>query len=509
MKSPLVESTGCAPGQTWTQSYSYDTVNRLSGVSETGGSGWSQSFGYDTWGNRWVSGYTTLVPQPQTPVTSSWYNTSNNRLKSAGYDTAGNQATLGSVAMSYDGESRMTTAVKSIVGQSWTTQYKYDGDGRRVRKIDAASATTVFVYDAMGNLAAEYFSGSVTGTRGVDYLTADHLGSTRMIANSSGTVLAKRDYQPFGEEVPSGIGARPEVYGHQTEIRQQFTGKERDAETGLDYFETRYLSSAQGRFTSPDSYNIIHEMNKGGTEGERQQILASYLSNPRVWNKYAYVLNNPLKHTDPDGRRELTQEYDERLKRLQQYAQQSGNRSVQAAARAAATEIKAAIAAVPEGQADPTNLSATFFAIDNLGNTNFGYNCSVNNGVTVAVGPGDWKCNIFYASAYAQGAGVGFGGRGVPTNSTFVGGLFGRKCPPVANDLANPGLAIPNFAVVARPSVGDIAAFPHPGGIGYSSIYVGGGAVIYAGERDVEINTVSGTRSALNSPAVTYRRYKP
>ena len=276
MKSPLVESTGCAPGQTWTQSYSYDTVNRLSGVSETGGSGWSQSFGYDAWGNRWVSGYTTLVPQPQTPVTSSWYNASNNRLKSAGCDTAGNQATLGSVAMSYDGESRMTTAVKSIVGQSWTTQYKYDGDGRRVRKIDAASATTVFVYDAMGNLAAEYFSGSVTGTRGVDYLTADHLGSTRMIANSSGTVLAKRDYQPFGEEVPSGIGARPEVYGHQTEIRQQFTGKERDTETGLDYFGARYVSGAQGRFTSPDV-----------------PLLDQHTGDPQSWNLYSYVRNNP------------------------------------------------------------------------------------------------------------------------------------------------------------------------------------------------------------------------
>jgi hypothetical protein len=35
------------------------------------------------------------------------------------------------------------------------------------------------------------------------------------------------------------------------------TGKERDAETGLDYFETRYLSGAQGRVTSPDGFNIL------------------------------------------------------------------------------------------------------------------------------------------------------------------------------------------------------------------------------------------------------------
>src|SRR5579871_6439564 len=36
--------------------------------------------------------------------------------------------------------------------------------------------------------------------------------------------------------------------------RLQFTSKERDAETGLDFFESRYYSSAQGRFNSPDEF---------------------------------------------------------------------------------------------------------------------------------------------------------------------------------------------------------------------------------------------------------------
>jgi RHS repeat-associated protein len=273
------------PGQNWTQSYSYDNLNRLSGVSESGGSGWSQSFSYDAVGNRWVSAYTNLVPQPQTPLTSSWYNTTNNRLKSVGYDNAGNQTTLGAVTMSYDGESRMAEAVKSVVGQSWTTQYKYDGDGRRVKKVDAAGATTVYVYDARGDLAAEYYSGSVTATKGVDYLTADHLGSTRMIANESGTVTAKRDYQPFGEEIPSSMGGRPSLYDTQTEIRQQYTSKERDTETGLDYFGARYLSPVQGRFTGPDA-----------------PFADQWEKNPQSWNLYSYVRNNPLRFVDPSGR---------------------------------------------------------------------------------------------------------------------------------------------------------------------------------------------------------------
>lgn len=65
-------------------------------------------------------------------------------------------------------------------------------------------------------------------------------------------------------------------------VRQQFTGKERDAETGLDYFLARYYASVQGRFTSVDA------------EGPD-------LSNPQTLNKYRYALNNPLIYLDPDG----------------------------------------------------------------------------------------------------------------------------------------------------------------------------------------------------------------
>jgi RHS repeat-associated protein len=171
-----------------------------------------------------------------------------------------------------------------------------------VKKLDAAGATTVFVYDATGNLAAEYYSGSVTATKGVDYLTADHLGSTRMISNESGTIVARRDYQPFGEEIPSSIGGRPGLYDTQTEIKQQFTGKERDAETGLDYFESRYFSAVQGRFTSTDP--IISGLHK--------------LSDPQDWNLYSYARSNPLRFTDPTGEiieEQIDDEYKKRYDR--------------------------------------------------------------------------------------------------------------------------------------------------------------------------------------------------
>lgn len=64
----------------------------------------------------------------------------------------------------------------------------------------------------------------------------------------------------------------------------RFTSKERDAETGLDFFGARYMSSAQGRFTSVDPQNA-----------------GASLYNPQSWNAYSYTLNNPLIYVDPDG----------------------------------------------------------------------------------------------------------------------------------------------------------------------------------------------------------------
>jgi len=61
-----------------------------------------------------------------------------------------------------------------------------------------------------------------------------------------------------------------------------FTSKERDAETGLDYFGARYMSSAQGRFMSPD-------------------VAGPDLTNPQTLNKYRYALNNPLRYADRNG----------------------------------------------------------------------------------------------------------------------------------------------------------------------------------------------------------------
>ena len=114
------------------------------------------------------------------------------------------------------------------------------------------------------------------------YLTNDTLGSPRVITDSSGTVISRRDFMPFGEEI-SAIGGRTSGLGYQTDAtRQKFTGYERDNETDLDFAQARMYNKNHGRFTSPDP-------------------IAGLLVNPQSHNKYAYVWNNPLILTDPTG----------------------------------------------------------------------------------------------------------------------------------------------------------------------------------------------------------------
>jgi RHS repeat-associated protein len=292
------------------------------------------------------------------------------------------------------------------------------------------------------------------------------------------------------------------------------TQYERDNETGLDYAKNRYYASSIGRFTSVDPYNIVFEKEKGRNENERLRFLLQYISQPQIWNKYTYTINNPLKHTDPDGRRPLTKSDIDRLNKFLQAAKQQAtednNSQLFDAAKQAASEIADVIYAVPDGQADPANLKAVFFAIDNLGNTNYGVNGTINNGYTVEVGRGDNKCNIFVANAYAQGAGIGFDGdKGVPTNASIIGGLFGRYWPSAANDLADTSNQLKNFPVTTSPVVGSLAAFPARIGLGHSGIYTGGGTVIYASDKSVKVETVRYVMETNKHASVTYRSYKP
>ena len=296
----LSQPTFSQVGPAGATTIAYDGVNRLTGISDSGG--WSRQFSYDQWGNMSISaaagGWSLNVNAPV--VGTAAYNANNQRTDSGLiYDAAGNlNAMNGFSNLTFDAENRLLTE-----NSPTPYAYAYDGEGRRVLKSGAGN-TTVYVYDASGELAAEYNSVAPTTAPpcATCYLTTDHLGSVRLVTDASQHVISRHDYLPFGEEVPQTYAGRTAAlsFGGTDAVNQKFTAKERDSESGLDYFGARYYGSALGRFTSADPIYFQKEM----------------LIDPQRFNLYAYVRNNPLRLVDPTGETiQLTGETEEERRR--------------------------------------------------------------------------------------------------------------------------------------------------------------------------------------------------
>jgi RHS repeat-associated protein len=185
---------------------------------------------------------------------------------------------------------------------------------------------------------------------------SDAAGNVRVLTDQAGNVVERHDYLPFGEEWCGNSVCVAVAPGQP----RRFTGKERDAETGLDYFGARYFRPNIGRFTSVDP--AVNQK-------------AAFFE-PQRWHRYAYVWNNPLRFIDPDGREgaELAQNRD-----IQ--ALLSGRMSIEeyndrAAARAAGAAVGlATVGAVMAPQllpvlitkaADPANQAAVHEALEGL-----------------------------------------------------------------------------------------------------------------------------------------------
>ncbi len=275
-----VPTVGTSAGFTATQTYGYDNLNRLTSAVET--NAWQQTFTYDEFGNRSVvttGGATTSALIGDDPLIAKETNRITPRAgEQYGYDATGNliKDKTGN-SYSFDGENMQS----SFTGPQ-SAQYAYDGEGRRV-KSTVGSEATVFVYDASGKLVAEYAT-TPPVPNGTTYLSADQLKTPRLATDGNGNVRARHDYLPFGEEI-GAYGGRPnhEEY-RQDNVRQKFTGLERDSETGLDYAHARYYASRAGRFTTVDPLPA-----------------SSTVNNPQSMNRYTYAFNCPYKYVDPSG----------------------------------------------------------------------------------------------------------------------------------------------------------------------------------------------------------------
>jgi len=277
------------------QSYTYDSLNRLESATEMVSTtqSWKQTFSYDRFGNRnFVENQTSFpeIIEANRKLYNPTVNKDKNRFnvnQGYDYDAAGNVTKDASnQKFVYNGENKQTK-VETVDANgnviAVNGEYYYDGSGRRVKKV-VGNETTIFVYNASGQMIAEYATTAPT-TPKISYLTSDTLGTPRINTNTSGAVSARHDYMPFGEEI-IGLGGRSSSNDYQADyIRQKFTGQLRDTESGLDYFNARYYSSFQGRFSSIDPINITNQR----------------LADPQRINLYVYVRNNPLKFSDPSG----------------------------------------------------------------------------------------------------------------------------------------------------------------------------------------------------------------
>jgi RHS repeat-associated protein len=283
--------------QPFIQKYNYDALSRLTEASETSGAGanapqtWKESFGYDRYGNRTAHDkFYGTTQAPESNISDPTIDSGSNKFTSGqGYtfDQNGNlvvDAENRTFTFNADNKQTKVTQNGHLVGE-----YSFDGEGKRVKKRvytnDVLSEETVFVY-SNGKLVAEYSTAPQPENPTTNYAATDQLGSPRVLTDTVGRVVSRRDFMPFGEEVAADTNYRVAdlKYGVSDSVRQKFTGYQKDDETQLDFAEARMYENRHGRFTAIDP------------------LLASGKSaNPQTFNRYAYALSNPLILNDPTG----------------------------------------------------------------------------------------------------------------------------------------------------------------------------------------------------------------
>jgi len=127
-------------------------------------------------------------------------------------------------------------------------------------------------------------SGLGLSSEKVYFYHTDPAGTPLVMSDSTGTVVWRADYLPFGEE----------SLGTQTvKNNKMFVGKEKDTESDLYYFGARYMDAGVGRFTSPDAIGAVNTVTG--------MVNVKMLLNPQFLNRYSYSLNNPYRFIDLDG----------------------------------------------------------------------------------------------------------------------------------------------------------------------------------------------------------------
>jgi RHS repeat-associated protein len=276
-----IDPAGLATGVTspftnesWT--YTYDDLRRLTSAVNASTPAESQTFQYDLAGRMTYNsklGYYTYPaagsPRPHAPTD------------------------VGGSAMAYDLNGNLTSGsgrtitwnADNLPTQINTGQYTYDGLGTRITRVygsnvvyypfgdDVAfSTTTMSKYISVPGLGvvAKRAGSPPSVTR--YWMHTDRLGSIQAITDSSGQLVQRRTYRPYGEKIADSTSLS-EPMG--------YIGERLDSDTGLTYLHARYYDAAAGLFVSPDP---------------------AHPSDPAVGlNRYAYAADDPVNSSDRSG----------------------------------------------------------------------------------------------------------------------------------------------------------------------------------------------------------------
>jgi RHS repeat-associated protein len=316
--------------------YSYDGVGRLQeATAHTRSHDNRQSFQYDPYANL-LSVTTLAAPRGVTarPFTSAYgVESGTNQLTRpdlctdgancflANYDEAGNEIASAGVAYTWDAAGMM--AELATAGRR--ERYLYDSSNERIArviiqrtgsKIEDRVESRLYTLRGLGTAVATDVLDEVNGrahswSLRSDYVHAagkllaavtpngqnadpirlhyhsDHLGTPVLVTDDRAVKVASYAYWPYGAEAPGG---HESSYNDALAGRLRFTGHERDfasdAGHDLDYMHARFYTPSRARFLSVDP---VLDQKRASSEAQR-------------WNRYAYVVNNPLSRIDPDGK---------------------------------------------------------------------------------------------------------------------------------------------------------------------------------------------------------------
>jgi RHS repeat-associated protein len=233
------------------------------------------------------------LPNPSGPTTYTYGSSAHKHAVTSlstgetyAYDANGNMITRVEGGATYTQTFNAENRLISVTVNGQTTHFIYDGDGNLIKKINPDGSRTLYVGgiyevdkdddDDVTRTVTYYPAGGAMRIDGTLYFVLkDHLGSASVVTDANGALVPGADtrYYPFGEaRFSTSLMLTDKLY----------TGQREMADLGIYHYNARFYSPYINRFLSADT------------------IVPGY-ANPQNFNRYSYVINNPLRYTDPTG----------------------------------------------------------------------------------------------------------------------------------------------------------------------------------------------------------------